>query len=147
MIYDAFTLDPLTIEVMFMITIEDIIAMTQTIYGEARNQPYMGMVAVGKVILARSRRDRISIWEVVHKKKQFSCWNHTDLNLYILSNNRMEVMLREMQAALQAINDITFLEELNEATHYHTVSIKPYWAKGHKPVKIIGDHAFYVGIK
>jgi spore germination cell wall hydrolase CwlJ-like protein len=31
------------------------------------------------------------------------------------------------------------------ANHYHATWMKkkPYWAKGQKPVKVIGQHAFY----
>jgi spore germination cell wall hydrolase CwlJ-like protein len=36
-------------------------------------------------------------------------------------------------------------EALGYANHYHATWMKklPYWARGKKPVKIVGQHAFY----
>lgn len=133
------------------INLDDIIAMAQTIRGESRNQPYQGMVLVGRVIYNRAIKRNTSIWHEVHRAKQFSCWNQNDPNLYYISKTKVSDMLVEMRAALEALDELTDFTaglglRFNTITHYHTKSIKPYWAKGKKPAITVGDHVFYDNI-
>jgi spore germination cell wall hydrolase CwlJ-like protein len=45
-----------------------------------------------------------------------------------------------IRAFLSAVDELDFT---NGATHYHTTSISPTWAKSHTPCLVIGAHAFY----
>lgn len=133
------------------VSIDDIIAMAQTIHGESRGQPYQGMVLVGRVIHNRARIRDTSIWDEVHRAKQFSCWNGNDSNLYKIGKTKTSGMLLEMKAALEALDDLTMWtaglgERFFALTHYHAKTIKPYWAKGKKPAITVGDHVFYDNI-
>lgn len=126
--------------------------LARTLWGEARNQGTHGMQAVANVVMNRvaqaQKKGRFwwgnSVIQVCQKPYQFSCWNRNDPNfakvqavettdLYFASAIRIA-----RRAIIGKLPDIT-----NGATHYHTKSILPYWAKGQKPCEHIGAHVFY----
>lgn len=126
--------------------------MARTLWGEARNQGTDGMEAVASTILNRVAvaEERGKFWwgnniiQVCQKPYQFSCWNRSDPNfkklqavdkddLYFATALRIA-----RRAVINKLNDAT-----GGATHYHTSSISPYWAKGEDPLTIIGAHIFY----
>lgn len=131
---------------MTNITPGDIDIGARTIFDEARGEPYEGKKAVGHVLI--NRRDKKigdrdhSIAAVALRWRQFSGWNEGDPN--------------RTRGELVTVNDRTFrqcicamMEALDEpdntggATHYHTRWIKPDWAEGKTPCKVIGNHYFY----
>jgi spore germination cell wall hydrolase CwlJ-like protein len=81
---------------------------------------------------------------VCQKPYQFSCWNKNDPSYHRLinvsdKNIHFATSLRiARRAVIGALKDNTY-----GATHYHADYVSPYWAKGEKPVKIIGRHLFY----
>jgi len=123
----------------------DIIA--RTIYGEARGEPYEGMVAVAHVIFNRVKKSGHTQTpaQVCLKPWQFSCWNPRDKNHEIVQDVKLDdISFRlAMREALEAFDgaDMT-----NGATHYCHIKLYPDWAQGHEPVKVIGNHKFYKDI-
>ena len=119
---------------------EKVIAIT--ILAEARGEGEKGMYAVGAVIAQRAFERKQTPTEVCLKKWQYSCWNGKSLK-------SMEHLLKGSQAkyAITVAKNIKTLsrEYVGYANHYHATWMKklPYWAKGQKPVKTIGQHAFY----
>ncbi len=113
-----------------------------TILAEARGEKQSGMYAVGAVIAQRAFEGKRTPTEVCLKKWQFSCWNGKRLK-------DLEHLLKVPQAkyALALAKNIKLLSRdyVGYANHYHATWMKklPYWAKGQKPVKVIGQHAFY----
>ena len=113
-----------------------------TILAEARGEGEKGMYAVGAVIAQRAFERKQTPTEVCLKKWQFSCWNGKSLK-------SMEHLLKGSQAkyAVTVAKNIKKLsrEYVGFANHYHATWMKklPYWAKGQKPVKTIGQHVFY----
>jgi hypothetical protein len=113
-----------------------------TILAEARGEKQSGMYAVGAVIAQRAFEGKRTPTEVCLKKWQFSCWNGKRLK-------DLEHLLKVPQAkyALALAKNIKLLSRdyVGFANHYHATWMKkkPYWAKGKKPVKVIGQHAFY----
>ena len=113
-----------------------------TILAEARGEGQGGMYAVGAVIAQRAFERKRTPTEVCLKKWQFSCWNGKKLK-------DLEHLLKVPQAkyALALAKNIKLLSRdyVGFANHYHATWMKkkPYWAKGKKPVKVIGQHAFY----
>ena len=113
-----------------------------TILAEARGEGQGGMYAVGAVIAQRAFERKRTPTEVCLKKWQFSCWNGKRLK-------DLEHSLKVPQAdyALALAKNIKLLSRdyVGFANHYHATWMKkkPYWAKGKKPVKVIGQHAFY----
>lgn len=101
-----------------------------------------GMYAVAAVIAQRAFEGKRTPSAVCLKKWQFSCWNSKRLK-------DLEHLLKVPQAdyALSLAKSIKLLSRdfVGFANHYHATWMKkkPYWAKGEKPVKVIGQHAFY----
>jgi len=112
-----------------------------TILAEARGEGQGGMYAVGAVIAQRAFERKRTPTEVCLKKWQFSCWNGKQLK-------DLEYLLKVPQGkyAIALAKNIKLLSRdfVGYANHYHNNKIKlPYWAKGQKPVKTIGNHIFY----
>jgi len=105
-----------------------------TILAEARGEGHGGMYAVAAVIAQRAFEGK--------RTPKFSCWNGKSLK-------SLEHLLKVPQAdyALALAKNIKLLSRdyVGFANHYHATWMKkkPYWAKGKKPVKVIGQHAFY----
>ena len=113
-----------------------------TILAEARGEGEAGMYAVAAVIAQRAFERKRTPSAVCLKKWQFSCWNGKTLK-------DLEHLLKVPQAkyALALAKNIKLLSRdyVGFANHYHATWMKkkPYWTKGEKPVKVIGQHAFY----
>lgn len=126
--------------------------LARTLYGEARGEGTIGMQAVASVVLNRvaEAEKRGTYWwgnnviQVCQKPYQFSCWNRSDPNFRKLQavdekDLYFATALRIARRALTGkVDDLT-----KGATHYHAVSITPYWARGQKPTTTIGNHVFY----
>lgn len=133
-----------------MITLEDLLILARTIYGEARGEGQEGRVAVGHVILNRvtaHHRKESTIVGVCTEPMQFSAWNENDPNREKLQSMTVnDPIYREcLIAACQAVND------RHDPTHgsqfYHTNNILPGWAEGHEPVVVIENHSFYNDVR
>ena len=113
-----------------------------TILAEARGEGEKGMYAVAAVIAQRAFERKRTPNEICLKPYQFSCWNGKQLK-------DLEHLLKVPQGkyALGWAKNIKLLSRdyVGFANHYHATWMKkkPYWAKGEKPVKVIGQHAFY----
>lgn len=113
----------------------------QTIAMESANQPMEGQIAVAHVIINRARQRHQTLDEVCLAPKQFSAWNSRItaqrwIDKYYTASTRDKAI----QAYHGALIGNSTYPNIN---HYHTVSIKPYWAKGRKPDMKIGSHVFY----
>ena len=118
---------------------EKIVAIT--ILAEARGEDTKGMYAVAAVIAQRANERKLTPSQVCLQRLQFSCWNGKSVK-------DLEHLLKVPQAkyALLLARNVALLsrEYVGFANHYHNNKIKtPYWAKGKRPVKIIGNHLFY----
>lgn len=120
---------------------EDVTAI-RTILLEARGEGLNGMIAVGEVIRNRAKARHQTFSEVCLAPLQFSAWNAPRAAKHALAGISGEEYQRAAKA--WALSEHTNL--VNGATHYHTVSVYPYWAIGHTPIRI-GSHLFYRGIK
>ena len=113
-----------------------------TVLAEARGEGQRGMAAVACVIRQRAENRGLSFKQVCLQKWQFSCWNGKEIK-------DLTHLLDEPQAKyalwLEANMDKLKPEALGYANHYHATWRRelPYWAKGKKPAKIVGQHAFY----
>ena len=118
----------------------------QTIAMESADQPFGGQVAVAQVLLNRARLRGTSPEVEALRPKQFSCWNDPKWAQEWLDSHFSEATRHKAKKALKMASTPDFLK-FNRLSHYHHVSIKPYWAIGHTPSLVIGSHAFYEGIK
>lgn len=135
-----------------MITIDDILILARTIYGEARGEHDTAQRAVAHVVINRWRSPRFraghSISAVCLRYKQFSAWNRNK------ATRRNDVNREKMQAA--TVDDLTFrrcflsaLAAIDEpdftygAMHYHTRDVQPGWSEGHRPCYMAARHLFF----
>ena len=112
-----------------------------TILAEARGEAQDGMAAVACVIAQRAINRNLTPEQVCLQKWQFSCWNGK-------SESDLEHLYETPQAKyalyLEANIDRMNRAKVGYADHYYASYIKPpYWAKGQKPVAVIGKHKFY----
>lgn len=124
--------------------------IARTLWGEARSQGVMGMVAVACVIMNRSYNPGwwgTSLRGVCLAPMQFSCWNDSDPQAEKMRSpiNDMEYVQASTIAEMlfnHSINDIT-----NGADHYRAEYAHPVWADGKFPTYICGAlgsrHMFY----
>lgn len=81
-----------------------------------------------------------TVCEVVWQSKQFS-WTH------IASRHHSVANLQAWQQSLTLARlflDGAEMTEIVDATHYHAITVQPYWASKHKPIAKVGNHYFYV---
>lgn len=112
-----------------------------TILAEARGEGQDGMAAVACVIAQRAENRSLTPEQVCLKRWQFSCWNGK-------SEDELKHLYKSPQAgfALYLEKNIDRMNraKVGYADHYYASYIKPpYWAKGKKPVAVIGQHKFY----
>src|SRR5579862_2103646 len=132
---------------------DEINILARTIYGEARGEyanidgGISALIAVGNVVMNRLKAKSwygTTIQEVCLKPFQFSCWNANDPNRALLMRPQIDdpVFLRCSEVATKVASgewpDLT-----KGSNHYHTTSISPTWAQGHKPKVRLGRHLFY----
>ena len=120
---------------------ERIVALT--VLGEARGEGKCGMYAIGCIIQKRALERKITPAKVCLQRKQFSVWNGKKENdLYYLWKSKSTPYARELAKAICQGKKLD-QNFTGNANHYCTLKCNPYWAKGKKPVKTIGNHKFY----
>lgn len=112
--------------------------------GEAWNQGAHGMTAVGEVISQRVKQLGKTPAQVVMARKQFSCLDDSTPAKLVVKFARepdFKVALRIAQQVCRKPESLPGITA--RATNYTRREERPVWAKGKKPVVVIGDHAFY----
>lgn len=139
----------------------DMQVLARTVWGEARGEGNEGMEAVARVIVNRYKAKKWftgyviengkkvpSIKETCLKKYQFSCWNKNDANYQklLIIDEEDKSFAKCLKVAEAAVTG-NLVDFINNATFYHTKSIKPNWALHHAPCFESGNHLFYNDIK
>lgn len=131
--------------------------LARLIWGEARNQPLRGMVAVVCVIFNRFNDNRkrygTTIYNVITKKWQFSCLNGAWSDDVGDDDPNLAKMLGDPGEPITACRTIAYLaldglliDPTDGATHYCTINTDPKWDDNPNLMiylKTIGDHRFY----
>ena len=119
-----------------------ILCLALNMYHEARGEDIDGMVAVAEVTLNRVESDRYpdDVCEVVKQPYQFS---------WYISDDKMPPIEEDDVFSEAFIIAKDMIESGNRpfglsATHFHTRSIRPYWADKFERVATIGNHIFYL---
>ena len=134
-----------------------------TLYGEARSEPLEGIVAVANVLRNRVQDGR---WGADYRAVclapwQFSCWTPVGGQR---NYERVLALVRQMRAATPitdaGVRELTYImhgvlrdgwlrDTVRGATHYHVAAMqpRPAWAQTVAPVKQVGHHVFYTGIR
>ncbi len=127
----------------------ELTCLALNIYFESRGESTAGQQAVAEVTMNRvsSKRYPNSVCEVVYEKK----WDRLRKR-YVGAFSWTEFESRPLPKgkawgrAQKAAMDVYFGRAepvLKGATLYHSVNIRPSWARGVKPVARIGRHVFY----
>jgi spore germination cell wall hydrolase CwlJ-like protein len=120
-----------------------------TLVAEAKNQGYIGMLAVAEVIRTRAKERHITVDEVVLQKWQFSCWNDLQegyRQVYDLVYFRSEREMADIHdTARKAWLDSATSNITKKANLYHATYVHPTWARSPKVhyITAIGKHLFY----
>lgn len=124
--------------------------VARTLWGEARSQGVMGMVAVACVIMNRSYNPGwwgSNLRGVCLAPMQFSCWNDADPQA-----EKMRSSLNDIEyVQASTISEMLFNHSVNDITngsdHYRAEYAHPVWADGRIPTYICGTmgsrHMFY----
>lgn len=131
--------------------IEDIVCLAQNIYFEARNQSDLGKEAVAEVVLNRvkstkypstvcsvTKQAKQHFGKILINKCQFSwyCDGRSD------APTDTQSWIKSIKIAQQMLDRDT--RNLTQgSTHYHSVTVSPYWKKSLNRVVQIDDHIFY----
>ena len=134
------------------LSLADLWTVAQTVFGEARGEPYAGKIAVAHVIrnrLAADWRGAATAAAVCLDPYQFSCWLAPARGGSVINLKTMQtasIATPGMADSLKAVADV-FGGQVEDPTggadHYKTKRARPRWARGKTPVAVIGGHQFY----
>lgn len=116
----------------------EIECIARTIYGESRNQPYHGQVAVGAVIVARSLSTRwpSDLCAVVSQSGQFG-------GFYTGKIREPKAWAVALKAANHATAGFGSLPESYRTSFFFRNRTDPSFIRWATPKGVIGDHLFY----
>ena len=113
---------------------------------EARGEGVIGMTAVGEVIANRARKRQISPGLVVQQSHQFSPLNQTKPHELIKRYEKMSLYREALSIAATVIQSPAELPGLTAgADHFESIrAAVPRWARGRRPVAVVGGHRFWL---
>lgn len=112
---------------------DDVLLLARLIMSEAGDEPYLGKLAVGNVVLYRTEQDNASLSDTIFKKNQFDGVQTSNFN--IQPNADSIQAATEVLNGEKAILDGYFFVNLNVAS--------PSWAREDNFIVRIGDHWFF----
>ena len=133
---------------------EAIVCLALNVYHEARDQPFIGQVAVAQVVMNRVYDDRYPDHpcEVVFQGPTYS-WNvdfpvrhRCQFSWYCDGKSDATPDEGAWQMAIKIAHGVYYgnLDDFVEgATHYHATYVHPEWAETKTLIAQIGDHVFY----
>jgi len=131
-----------------------LVCLALNVYHEAKNQSFLGQVAVAQVVMNRVKDERYpnTVCEVV-KQGQTYKWkpslpikNRCQFSWYCDGKSDTPKETKAWEDAMHVANGVynQHLSELVEgATHYHADYVNPSWAETKTYVTRIDDHIFY----
>lgn len=134
----------------------DRVVLALCVWGESRNQPVEGQIAVANVVRNRLKRaiNTAPRWrDVCLAPEQFSCFNDDDPNAGPIARAAVNLMTAmptpELAQALWIADGVmsgAVKDNSRGATHYLTSALlhahPPSWARNQPVLTTIGAHAF-----
>ena len=129
--------------------------MATNIYHESKFQSMVGQLAVAQVVMNRVEDSRFpdTVCEVVkqavtHKGTNKPIINRCSFSWFCDGKNdtpdlKSDEWYNAKRYARMVLYGTITLDFTEGATHYHAISVNPYWAKTLKRVARIGKHIFY----
>lgn len=113
---------------------DEIYLLAQLITAESGNQPYIGQVAVGSVVMNRMEHDKQTMREVIFRKNAFSVAKDGKIN-----------KIPTQQCTYAAIQAYFGAKPVSTARFFNVKSKTDSWAALNRTLyAIIGNHAFYI---
>jgi len=123
--------------------------LTEALYYEARGEGSSGELAVAEVVFHRMNRGYFghSICAVVYEGSSHQGCQFSFTCDGALHHPRQEAAWKEAEelAARILTGEVRLRNATGGATHYHAVSVNPYWAPTLERTTQIGNHIFYRG--
>jgi N-acetylmuramoyl-L-alanine amidase len=117
--------------------------LAAVLLAEARGEGETGMRAVAEVVRRRADERGVSMLSVL-KPGAFSSLNGTTRDALLRRFHRHPQFPDALKLARLAYNQPSALGNLTRgANNFTHKREKPYWSAGHRPVAVIGNHAFY----
>ena len=133
---------------------EALVCIALNVYHEARDQPFIGQVAVAQVVMNRVYDDRYpnTACKVVKQGPTYS-WtdgfpvrNRCQFSWYCDGKSDKPKDGTAWMDAMRIAHGVYYgnLDDFVEgATHYHATYVQPEWAESKTKVVQIADHIFY----
>lgn len=129
---------------------DQIECLAMNIYHEARGEPIAGQYAVAEVTLNRTHSNEFpsSVCKVVYQKH----WNPSRKEVVSafswtgepVTTNTHSAAWRQAWEIARTVLTHERTPTLQGALYYHSIDVKPDWARTHKRLGIIGRHIFYL---
>ena len=137
-----------------MFITEAILCLALNVYHEAKNQPFIGQVAVAQVVMNRVYDERYpnTVCEVVEQgptyswKPDFPIRNRCQFSWYCDGLSDTPTEKDAWDNAIMVANGVyhgNFEDFVEGATHYHAYYVAPEWASVKTYIVRIEDHIFY----
>jgi spore germination cell wall hydrolase CwlJ-like protein len=112
---------------------------------EAGGEGVAGMTAVGEVIANRARKRQMPPGLIVQQPYQFSPLNRTKPRELVARHEKEPLFREALRIAKTVIHAPDELPGLAAgADHFeHRRAPTPRWARGRKPVAVLGEHRFW----
>ena len=134
--------------------IEALMCLALNVYHEAKNQSFIGQVAVAQVTMNRVRDDRYpdTVCEVVKQgptyswKPDFPVRNRCQFSWYCDGKSDKPKDEDSYYTALHIARRMlegNLIDFTEGATHYHATYLRPDWAETKTYITQIDDHIFY----
>jgi len=133
---------------------EALVCLALNIYHEARDQPFVGQVAVAQVVMNRVRDDRYpdDVCGVVYQgptyswKPDFPVRHRCQFSWYCDGKSDKTRDTEAWEIAMLIATGVyngNLGDFVEGATHYHATYVLPEWAETKTKTVQIGDHVFY----
>ena len=137
-----------------MFITEAILCLALNVYHEAKNQPFIGQIAVAQVVMNRVYDERYpdTVCEVVEQgptyswKPDFPIRNRCQFSWYCDGLSDTPTEKDAWDNAIMVANGVyhsNFEDFVEGATHYHAYYVAPEWASAKTYIVRIEDHIFY----
>lgn len=134
--------------------VEALVCLALNVYHEARDQPFIGQVAVAQVVMNRVYDDRFpnTVCEVVQEgptyswKPDFPVRHRCQFSWYCDGKSDSAHNEEAWSMAMMIAHGVYYgnLDDFVEgSTHYHAHYVLPAWAESKTKVVRIADHIFY----
>lgn len=117
----------------------EVVAAVLVAEAGGERDPARSMRAVREVIQMRAYEQQRTEVAIVTARKQFSCLNRTSTARLVATARQHPQWSAAMSLASAPVKQATVWQ----ANHYHALTVRPAWARGQRPVAILGGHAFF----